>query len=193
MILCDLDSILADILTPWLAAYTKEYEDTLTIPQITGWAFHNFVKPECGYRIYQYLSTPNFFADLVPLPGAVEAVQKIIGMGHDFLVVTAGAAVDDAATQKIRWCKRYLGLAPKQVIVTPRKELIRGDLLIDDSPEQIAKYRRAWPKTPIFAIAYPYNLSADCARFSDWTDTAHAWANMVRGICALEPAAGAVT
>lgn len=182
VILCDLDSILADIMTPWLDSYNRDYQDTLTVDRIPSWDFHNVVKPECGTKIYDYLREPGFFENLKPLPGAVEAVSALRSAGHDFLVLTAGADVEDAATQKVRWCRRYLDLSPKQVIVTPRKELVRGDVLIDDSPEQIRRYRETWGWDPtILAISYPYNESVyrHCRRFYGWNETADAWAQIV--------------
>lgn len=188
-ILCDLDSILADILTPWLRSYNRDYSDTLTVDRIPSWDFHNIVKPECGTKIYDYLREPGFFENLKPLPGAIEAVQALRSAGHDFLVLTAGADVEDAATQKVRWCKRYLDLSPKQVIVTPRKELVRGDVLIDDSPEQIKKYRGAWGQAPlILTISYPYNecVRGDCWRFKGWDDTADSWFMMTEWIASFE-------
>lgn len=182
-ILIDLDSICADIMTPWLAEYNRRYDDTLKMEQVTNWDFHNVCKPECGTKLYDILHIPHFFEDLQPLPGAQASVAALRSAGHDVMILTAGGDIEDAATQKMRWCKRWLDMSPKQVMVTSRKELVRGDIIVDDSPKQIQNYRKAWPSAYIFGIRYPYNAhigpEARTHLFYGWKDTVCAWRDIV--------------
>lgn len=180
-ILCDLDGIIVDLLKAWLDFHNAKYGDNFTKADITEFAMHKCVKPEHRGKIYEFLNLDNCFDDLQPIPGAIEAVNNLIEKGHDFVVLTASAKNPMSAFGKIKWVKKYLGLERQQIIVSSRKELICGDVLIDDSPDNIKAYNKRWPNTPILSIAYPYNaeVSDRCLCFNDYNNTEKAWAGIV--------------
>lgn len=181
-IIIDLDSTVADLLPPWLARYNKEYNDNLTVEQITTWQMHELVKPECGANLYKYL-TPDLFASLKVLPGARESVQKLRNDGHEIAFVTA--APFGTADAKIAWTMRWFDVKKDSVIACDRKYLFKADVLIDDSPQNIVQYRKEWPNSFIATIAWPFNecakdqtdIYAHCGR-----DTAMAWEEIYAGI-----------
>ncbi len=60
------------------------------------------------------------------------------------------------------------------MIFTSRKELVHGDLLVDDKPEHVEKWSSRWGKCSVL-WAQPYNSDADCRggassiwRTDDW-------------------------
>jgi 5'-nucleotidase len=183
-VLCDLDAIAADLLGPWLAAYNQAYNDDLTAEEITDYEIHKFTKPECGFKIYEFIELGEVYRNLQPLPGAIQGIQAIEADGHDVIIVSAGSKNLATAGHKLEWCKTFLGFDRKKCIIAHRKELIRGDVFIDDSPPNIRKYREAWPHTPIFTIAYPYNKEVEnlCLRFPDHRDTVMAWSGIVENV-----------
>lgn len=156
-VLVDLDGICADILTPWLAEYNHEYNDNLTIEQITCWDLHEVVDPACGVKIYDYIERPGFFRHLKPIPGARDAIETLKRDGHEVVIVTAPSKGVTCAGEKIEWVKEHLGLKRQDVICAHRKELISGDVLIDDSPKNVKKYLTENPGASALTIAYPYN------------------------------------
>lgn len=191
-ILCDADAIAADLLGKWLIWYNAKYNDNLTIEHITEWDLHKFVKKECGYKIYDFIDTGDAYRDLDPLPGAVEAIKALDKAGHNVVMVSAGSKHPDTAGHKLEWFKRVLGFSRKKCIIGHQKELIRGDVFIDDSPPNIQKYRAAWPNTPIMTIAYPYNESVKdiCWRADSYKDTLSAWTTMMHWINGIASGAG---
>ena len=50
-ILVDVDGVCADLHMTWLHRYNTDYDDHLIHSDITRWAIHEFVKPECGTKI----------------------------------------------------------------------------------------------------------------------------------------------
>ncbi|MFZ5827353.1 MAG: 5' nucleotidase, NT5C type, partial [Bacillota bacterium] len=62
VLLFDLDGVCCNLMKKWLAVYNHDYSDNLTEADITSWNWDDFVKPECGKRIYHYLNRPGFFA-----------------------------------------------------------------------------------------------------------------------------------
>ena len=162
ILLFDLDGIAANLLQKWLDHYNRDYNDHLAEPDIDTWDWERLVKPECGRRIYHYLSRPGFFADLEPIPGAVETLG-LLSERVELVVVTASPK--NALADKVRWVERHLPFVPHHnVVLTYRKDLVRGDFMFDDAPRNLAHF----PGTRIL-MDYPYNRDFhDAHRVRDW-------------------------
>jgi 5'(3')-deoxyribonucleotidase len=82
---------------------------------------------------------PGVFALMEPTPGAVEAFLELSELFDVYILSTAPWANPTAWADKLEWVKRHLGGGPgdpayKRLILTHRKDLNRGDFLIDDRP-----------------------------------------------------------
>jgi len=74
------------------------------------------------------------FSKFKPMPNAIESVYKIIDMGHDvFIASTPPWNNPNAWGQKRNWIEEHLPELERKVILTHRKDLLIGDILIDDS------------------------------------------------------------
>ena len=74
------------------------------------------------------------FSKFDPIPCAIESIHKIIDMGHDvFIASTPPWNNPDAWGQKRNWIEEHLPELERKVILTHRKDLLIGDILIDDS------------------------------------------------------------
>lgn len=74
------------------------------------------------------------FSKIEPIPGAIDAVKTLINNGHDvFIASTAPWANPEAWKHKRLWIEKYLPELEKKVFLTHRKDLLIGDMLIDDS------------------------------------------------------------
>ncbi len=164
VLLFDLDGICCDLMTKWLEHYNRDWDDHLRPEQITSWSWDEFVKPECGKRIYHYLNRPGFFADLRPIPGCIDSLRRLEKV-CELVVVTASPK--EAAGDKMRWVQKHLPMVPKgNVVVTYRKDLVRGDFMFDDAPKNLRNH----PATRIM-LDYPYNRDFhDCHRVHSWLE-----------------------
>jgi len=74
------------------------------------------------------------FADMDPMPGAIEAYRTLVAKGHDvFILSTAPWNNPSAWSDKLQWVQTHLGdVAHKRLILTHHKYLVQGDVLIDD-------------------------------------------------------------
>jgi 5'(3')-deoxyribonucleotidase len=171
--LFDLDGICCNLMQKWLAVYNRDYHDSLTENDIVAWEWHRFVKPECGKRIYHYLNRPGFFADLEPIDGCVESLSRLERV-CELVVVTASPK--EAAGDKMRWVQRHLPMVPKgNIVVTYRKDLVRGDFMFDDAPKNLRNH----PATRIM-LDYPYNRDFhDCHRVHSWLEAEELVCRMV--------------
>lgn len=76
---------------------------------------------------------PGIFKLMKPVPGALEAFNKLAEHYDVFILSTAPWDNPSAWADKLQWVKRYLGnKAYKRLILTHHKNLNRGDILIDD-------------------------------------------------------------
>ena len=183
--LFDLDSIIIDLLNPWIDWYNGRYEDRLTLDHIIEYDITKFTKPNS--RIFDFFADVRRYSGCPVMPGAAEALKTIHDAGHDVIVATATAG--STAQQKFELTKKaapYLHYG--NVMVGSRKELLKGDILVDDSPANIYAYRKAWPDTPLATISFPYNqeLADKVDLFAqDHNHPEKAWAQITEFVMAL--------
>ena len=84
---------------------------------------------------------PGIFALMDPMPGAVEAVQKLRERYNLYILSTAPWNNPTAWCDKLNWVKKHFGgdeNSPfyKRIILTHHKDLCHGDYLIDDRPHK---------------------------------------------------------
>jgi 5'-nucleotidase len=165
----------------WYKRYNRDYDDNLTVDKVTDWNTHQFVKPECGKKIYDYLQQPDLYAHVPIVTGAAEGIRLLRERGHEVLFVTS--CTKGMADQKAEALERFAlpakptkhGLLPDDFCVLTDKRWIDADLLIDDALHNIKDWvlrrRRA------ILMNYPWNQAAvDVpSMFSSWIKRANTW------------------
>lgn len=83
---------------------------------------------------------PGIFAKMDPMPGAIEAYEKLSKKYDTYILSTAPWENPSAWSDKLDWVKKHLGdAAYKRLILSHNKNLNKGDYLIDDRPNNGAK------------------------------------------------------
>ena len=85
---------------------------------------------------------PHIFRDLTPIKGAINAVNKLLdaAMYEVYFFSTAPWGNPSAWTDKRLWLEAQFGeRINRKLILTHRKDLVKGDILIDDRPNNGAK------------------------------------------------------
>ena len=131
-ILVDMDDTLEQLLKAWVARANEKYGQHITLDQITSW---DVSAPYPGLNkkeIYSVTYEPGFWSGIEPMPGAAEALKHFMDEGHEVYIVTASEY--EVINEKMTEClfRLFPFLSWDRVIVTRRKQLIRGDVLIDD-------------------------------------------------------------
>jgi 5'(3')-deoxyribonucleotidase len=76
---------------------------------------------------------PGFFSKMKPLPGAIEAFEKLAEKYDVYILSTAPWGNPSAWQDKVLWVQKYLGeVAYKRLILSHHKNLCKGDYIIDD-------------------------------------------------------------
>ena len=116
------------------------------------------------------------------MPGAAEGLKELMADGHEIFVVTAtGYETLRAKMEKVLF--RYFPFIPwSRVIITEKKQLISGDILIDDGSHNLTggSYRKI-----LFSAGHNRGFdetSIGAVRVSNWKEVVAA----VRKIAAEE-------
>ena len=76
---------------------------------------------------------PGVFSLMDPMPGAIDAINRLADKFDVFILTTAPWNNPSAWSDKLNWVKQHLGSKfEKRLIITHRKDLLNGDYLIDD-------------------------------------------------------------
>jgi len=85
---------------------------------------------------------PHIFSNLKPIEGAITSVQQLLNSEkyEVYFLSTAPWNNPSAWTDKRLWLENQFGESiNRRLILTHRKDLIKGDILIDDRPNNGAK------------------------------------------------------
>ena len=133
ILIVDLDDTMSNLLDNWLAQYSDKvgvnfYEDEIKHWDLTK---HASIKSD----IFDLLHDPSVYLGAKPKDGCIEAL-KILQHRYDIYVVSS--CNEDAFKAKAQWLQFYFPFIPIQhfIACTP-KQLIKGDVMIDDRPENL--------------------------------------------------------
>lgn len=142
IIYVDMDGVVADIMTEWLALYNRDWHDCLGPEDIPRWGIHHLFKRECNVNVYQYLAVPGLFARAPVIEGAVKALKELHEEQHDIYFATASPINSTTAFgEKCEWVDEHFPfIGGRKVIGIRDKHLLQGDILIEDYPENLKKF-----------------------------------------------------
>ena len=173
-IICDVDSVVANLQHSWLGRYNTDYQDSLTPEQLTGWGMHAFVKPACGQKIFDYLSDQTLYDDVPPIAGALAGIRALRALGYR--VVFATACNLHMGGRKLRWLSDHgfltllHGNLSHDYVEINDKSLLAGSAfaIIDDYPKNLRDFRQpVLFRQPHNHLGNPGNL--DTFHADDWT------------------------
>ncbi len=131
-ILVDMDDTIEQLLKAWLDAVNKKYGRSVAYDDIREWDISLPYPGLTKEQVYGTALEPGFWKNVEPMPGAPEALKKLMDDGHEVLIVTATPYMSVPEKMEDLLFKWFPFLSWDQVIITFRKQLIKGDVLIDD-------------------------------------------------------------
>ena len=130
-ILVDVDDVLNDLLACWVALLNKKYGLNANAEDLRIWNVQGIYPSLTVEEVYQPIYENEIWAMLSPRPTSVEYLKRMIDDGHDVLIVTA--SIYQTLPAKMDWLfAAFPFLSWENVIITRRKQLVQGDVLIDD-------------------------------------------------------------
>jgi 5'(3')-deoxyribonucleotidase len=130
-ILVDIDDVLNNLLECWVKLLNQRYNLNAKVEDSKVWNVQGIYPTLTMEEVYRPMYEDEVWGMLSPKPTSVETLKRMIDDGHDVVIVTA--SVYETIPVKMDWLfATYPFLSWRNVIVTRRKQLIRGDVLIDD-------------------------------------------------------------
>ncbi len=169
-ILVDMDDVLEQLVEAMLRYVNERYGTSVRPEDVVQWDLTRAFPTLTREMVYSPEYDESFWSTVAPMPGADEVLRRLMEEGHEIYVVTASEY--ETLRQKMedllfRWFP-YLDWS--HVIITSNKQLIRGDVLIDDGPHNLigGSYRK-------ILFDRPHNRSFDeksvgAVRVRNWAE-----------------------
>ncbi len=137
VILVDMDDVLEQLVEAMVQYNNLHYGTDVRPCDIVEWNLTKAFPTLTREQVYSPEFDEAFWATVEPMPGADRVLRRLTEEGHEIYVVTA--SLYETLKQKMndllfRW---YPFLDWDHVIVTANKQMIRGDVLIDDGPHNL--------------------------------------------------------
>ena len=136
-ILIDMDDVLEKLCEAWVDYLNAHFGTHTTMEDVNDWdlccAFPTLTRDQ----VYCVALDDAFWGSIQPMPGADEALRKFLAEGHEVYIVTATYYQTLKAKMDDLLFRYFPYLSWENVIITFRKQLIRGDVLIDDGPHNL--------------------------------------------------------
>jgi 5'(3')-deoxyribonucleotidase len=139
-IFVDMDDVLADTFGMHIKLYNEEFNENLTLADIsTGEVWQNV--PEARRKsIAQHARKEGFFIDLEPLKDSIEVMEALYAK-HEVYIATAATQFPNSLQEKSIWLAKYFPFITwEHQIMCGHKFILRGDLLIDDRTLNLDKF-----------------------------------------------------
>lgn len=136
-ILVDMDDTIENLCEVWVDYLNEIYGTNVSLTDVTQWDMTKVFPTLNRHEIFDVLAEETLWERVKPLPGAVEYLKKLMDDGHKIIVVTsASPETVEAKLNKVLF-KYFPYLTYKDVIISSQKQMIKGDILIDDAPHNL--------------------------------------------------------
>ena len=136
-ILIDADDTIHYLLKAWVTYLNKKYGQNVNWLAIRSWdickAFPNLTHAE----VYRALQDKALWDMVEPLPFASLVIEKLIEEGHSVYLVTSSYYKTVPVKFERAIFKYFPMIDWEHVIVACNKQMIKGDVLIDDGPHNL--------------------------------------------------------
>ena len=138
IILVDQDGPLADFergfLEKWRAQFPHEF--FMPLHQRKNFYVRDDYPKDLRDKVESIYFAPNFYLNLPPVTGSIEALRTLFLLGHDVRICTSPLSrYENCVLEKYQWIEKHLGRDfTKRIILSKDKALIKGHFLIDDKP-----------------------------------------------------------
>lgn len=161
--LLDLDDVLNNQNELWISELNVKHNRNVKLENITEWDMSNFYPGISKIDLYEPVCSGRLVHQMRPTPGSVDYTYRWYSAGHDLLIATS-TSVDNIA-MKVKWLYKYFKwFDEKNLIVTHHKQLLRGDIAVDDGihnllPDNLTGIE---PQYVGLCMDRPWNRSFDC-------------------------------
>ena len=136
-ILIDMDDTIENLCETWVNFLNKRHNTNISLDDIVEWDMTKAFPTLTKEQVYAPLLEQELWESIKPLPYAVETLKKLIDEGHKIHIVTA-THPQNISFKMANIIEKYFPFIDyNDIIITSKKQLIKGDVLIDDAPHNL--------------------------------------------------------
>lgn len=162
-LLIDMDGVLADIYGQFIKYEFNDIGLTQSLNDLTGKLEHEAFKHHD-----KYVNSENFFYSALPIQNSIETVNKL-NNAYEVYIVSSAMQFPLSLNEKMKWLTKYFPfLSWKQIVFCGTKEIVTGDIMIDDHFKNLDTFQG---QTILFT--QPHNVdksSGKHIRVQNWKD-----------------------
>lgn len=133
IILVDMDDTIDDLLTAWVSTLNQRHNLNVDRDKVGDWDMCKSFPELTKEQVFAPLQNDVFWETVKPIQGAVEVLQKLIADGHRVYIVTSSSYETLKTKIEVVLFRYFPFIKWEDVIVTSCKQLICGDILVDDA------------------------------------------------------------
>jgi 5'(3')-deoxyribonucleotidase len=189
-VLLDVDGVIADFTGAYLTAVEKALGRTYTPADVRDWDIGDALGLSTEDRdlVHEVLDQPGVGQGLKPLPGAVAGVKEVMKLAEVYFVTSPLASSPTWIYDRAIWIEKHFGKEYRDNIISAKKKApIFGNLFVDDKPQNVDEWSKAWPMCNALLWDIPANRSAKGTylRVGDW-QTVKRMVQLVSGMAATK-------
>lgn len=131
-LLIDIDDTVESLCEAWVVWLDQTYGYSVNPGDVTEWDLRVAFPELTIEQIMAPLMNDHFWTTVPPKPGAREFVKRLIDDGHDVYFVTASDYRTIRPKMENMLFRYFPYISWERVIVSYHKQMIRGDIMIDD-------------------------------------------------------------
>ncbi len=158
-----MDGVLADVYRRFFELHKEETGEKLSHNDIIG-----LKEAEAFPRLLNWVCRPGFFRTMPVMTGS-QQVLKRLNDKYEIIVTSMATEFPVSLTDKQLWlCDHFPFISWRQVVFCGRKELIKGDLMIDDHFKNLDFFEG---ETLLFSQPHNINITeTKHKRVDSWSD-----------------------
>ena len=134
-LIIDMDNVMADISTQFQTWYTRATGKMIDPKSLIG-----VPEPEAfpdKELVWSFLFTPGFFRDVPVMKDSQEVIGEL-NKKYDVFIVSSALEFPQSLPEKFAWLQDHFSfLSWKQIVFCGSKNVIKGDIMIDDYPKNL--------------------------------------------------------
>ena len=136
-ILIDMDDTIEGLLPAWVEYLNNRYGTTVSPDDVKEWDITKAFPELSEHQVFEPFLFESFWENVKPLPGAQEVIKRLMDDGHDVYIVTSTCyKIIEMKMDKVLF-KYFPFIDHKKLIITYNKQLLLGDVMIDDAPHNL--------------------------------------------------------
>jgi 5'(3')-deoxyribonucleotidase len=130
-VLLDVDGVLADMVTPSLERIAQLGGPVVHHDELLTWEIFDTFDVKYKKHVHAMWHERGFCGSLEPYEGSQAAVKRLREIA-DVVCVTAATPSGWWHQERVEWLEKLYGIPSSAVIFAYRKELVRGDVFVED-------------------------------------------------------------